>query len=120
MRAGPLSPYDGCMDADSLRGWLDRYVRAWRTNDPEDIAGLFTDDATYDLYFDSSEAFEVWSREALLDRVWGSDYEASPEYLKVFVSRLRAKLRKAGSRLTMVTVRGVGFMLADPDATTDA
>ena len=32
--------------------------------------------------------------DALLTRVWGADYEASPEYLKVFVSRLRAKLRR--------------------------
>ena len=35
-------------------------------------------------------------------RVWGSDYEASPEYLKVFVSRLRAKL---GARVGRSTSR---------------
>ena len=29
---------------------------------------FFTDDATYDLYFDSSESFEVWSREQLARR----------------------------------------------------
>ena len=30
-----------------LTEWLDAYVRAWNTNDPADIAGLFAADATY-------------------------------------------------------------------------
>jgi hypothetical protein len=30
-----------------LTEWLDAYVRAWNTNDPADIAGLFTADAVY-------------------------------------------------------------------------
>ena len=34
-------------DMDALRAWLDRYVEAWRTYDPERIGSLFTDDATY-------------------------------------------------------------------------
>ena len=34
----------------------------------EGPCGYFTDDATYDLYFDSSESFEVWSREQLARR----------------------------------------------------
>jgi ParB/RepB/Spo0J family partition protein len=46
---------------------------------------------------------------ALLDRVWGSEYEASPEYLKVFVSRLRAKLRRPGSPEYIETERGLGY-----------
>ena len=35
------------MDEASVRDWVDRYVHAWGTNDPEDIAALFTDDARY-------------------------------------------------------------------------
>lgn len=27
--------------------WIDGYVRAWNSNDPDDIAALFTDDAAY-------------------------------------------------------------------------
>jgi ParB/RepB/Spo0J family partition protein len=46
---------------------------------------------------------------ALLERVWGSEYEASPEYLKVFISRLRAKLRRPGSPEYIQTERGVGY-----------
>lgn len=35
------------MDADALRSWVDRYRVAWESNEPDDIAGLFTEDATY-------------------------------------------------------------------------
>jgi two-component system KDP operon response regulator KdpE len=51
---------------------------------------------------------------ALLDRVWGSDYQASPEYLKVFISRLRAKLRRPGSPEYIQTERGLGYRFARP------
>ncbi|MEA2498192.1 MAG: hypothetical protein QOH26_597, partial [Actinomycetota bacterium] len=27
--------------------WVDRYVAAWNSNDPAEIADLFTDDARY-------------------------------------------------------------------------
>jgi uncharacterized protein (TIGR02246 family) len=32
---------------DDVQAWVERYVVAWRSNDPDDIAALFTDDATY-------------------------------------------------------------------------
>jgi hypothetical protein len=35
------------MDRDDLRVWVERYVRAWETNDPDDIGVLFTNDARY-------------------------------------------------------------------------
>ena len=34
-------------DLASLTTWIAAYVRAWNTNDPDDIRALFTDDATY-------------------------------------------------------------------------
>jgi two-component system KDP operon response regulator KdpE len=52
--------------------------------------------------------------QALLDRVWGSDNEASPEYLKVFVSRLRAKLRRGGGPDYIQTERGRGYRFVRP------
>jgi hypothetical protein len=30
-----------------LEEWIDRYVRAWSSNDPEEIGALFTEDALY-------------------------------------------------------------------------
>lgn len=35
------------MTHDEVQAWLDRYVEAWRANDPERIGELFTDDAVY-------------------------------------------------------------------------
>ena len=35
------------MDSMALEAWLEGYVRAWETNDPEDVGGLFTEDARY-------------------------------------------------------------------------
>lgn len=35
------------MTRDDVQRWLDRYVDAWRTNDPAAIAALFAEDATY-------------------------------------------------------------------------
>lgn len=34
-------------DLDALSQWVEGYVRAWNTNDPEDIGRLFTADARY-------------------------------------------------------------------------
>jgi uncharacterized protein (TIGR02246 family) len=35
------------IDSTGVAAWIGRYVDAWETNDPEAIAGLFTDDARY-------------------------------------------------------------------------
>ena len=32
---------------DRVTAWVERYVRAWNSNDPADIGALFTDDARY-------------------------------------------------------------------------
>jgi two-component system KDP operon response regulator KdpE len=52
--------------------------------------------------------------EALLDRVWGSDCEASAEYLKVFISRSRSKLRRPGGPEYIETERGRGYRFVRP------
>jgi uncharacterized protein (TIGR02246 family) len=35
------------MESKDVDAWVDRYLRAWTTNDPEHIADLFTEDARY-------------------------------------------------------------------------
>jgi ketosteroid isomerase-like protein len=35
------------MERGDMNSWVERYVRAWRTNRSQDIAGLFTEDARY-------------------------------------------------------------------------
>jgi len=51
---------------------------------------------------------------ALLERVWGTDCDASPEYLKVFVSRVRSKLRRPGGPDYIQTERGRGYRFVRP------
>jgi two-component system KDP operon response regulator KdpE len=53
--------------------------------------------------------------QALLDRVWGADYGATTDYLKVYVSRLRAKLEpdRHGPRY-IETERGLGYRFVRP------
>ena len=35
------------MDEPTVAAWVERYVRAWETNDPATIGGLFTETARY-------------------------------------------------------------------------
>jgi len=66
------------------------------------------------LYHLARNAGHLMPRQALLERVWGSEYNAGPEYLKVFISRLRAKLRRPGGPEYIETERGRGYRFARP------
>ena len=55
-------------------------------------------------------------RKALLDRVWGKDYDATEHYLRVFISRLRSKLETTGRAPLIATERGVGYRFIRPHA----
>jgi ketosteroid isomerase-like protein len=35
------------VDLVAFRGWLERYFAAWASNDPDEVAALFADDAVY-------------------------------------------------------------------------
>jgi DNA-binding response OmpR family regulator len=61
------------------------------------------------LYHLVRNAGHLMPHQALLDRVWGTSYEAGPEYLKVFISRLRSKLRRPGRPEYIETERGRGY-----------
>jgi two-component system KDP operon response regulator KdpE len=52
--------------------------------------------------------------QALLDRVWGDEYGATTDYLKVFVSRLRAKIEPPGGPHFIETERGLGYRFIRP------
>jgi DNA-binding response OmpR family regulator len=66
------------------------------------------------LYHLVRNAGHLLPHQALLDRVWGDDYDASPEYLKVFVSRLRSKLRQPDGPDYIETERGRGYRFVRP------
>jgi two-component system KDP operon response regulator KdpE len=72
------------------------------------------------LYHLARNAGRTLPQRTLLDRVWGEDYDATSEYLKVYVSRLRAKLGHAGGTSYIETVRGLGYRFAHLPATAHA
>lgn len=56
-------------------------------------------------------AGRVWTREALLDRVWGRDIYVDARTVDVHVGRLRKALVRAGGDDPIRTVRGTGYSL---------
>jgi uncharacterized protein (TIGR02246 family) len=55
-------------DLEQVAEWVDRYVRAWNSNDPDDIGALFADDAAY---FTEPFAMPWRGRQAIVDRWLG-------------------------------------------------
>lgn len=58
-----------------------------------------------------SSSGRVLTREVLLQQVWGYDFGGDDRTVDVHVRWLRRKLQDAGSRITIETVRGVGYKL---------
>ena len=54
----------------------------------------------------------VWSREQLLDRVWGRDVYVDTRTVDVHIGRLRKALMAEGGPDPLRTVRGAGYALA--------
>lgn len=54
---------------------------------------------------------QVFSAEALLDRLWKSDAEVSPDTVRVYIKRVREKLEKHGRGNMLKNVHGVGYKL---------
>ena len=62
------------------------------------------------LYFFMKNPGQVFSRESLLDRVWGQDHYVSSRTVDVHVRWLRERMEIDASNPTrLVTVRGVGY-----------
>lgn len=53
----------------------------------------------------------VFTREMLLERVWGYDYEGDEQTLNVHIKRVRERLERLTDEVKIVTVRGVGYKL---------
>lgn len=66
----------------------------------------------YDLFeFLVRNRNRVFSREELLDKVWGFDYTGDIRTVDVHIRRLRSKLDNEGDRSILETVFGVGYVL---------
>ena len=56
---------------------------------------------------------QVFSPEALLDRVWQSDSERSPESLRTLIKKLRRKIDDSGAESMIENVHGVGYRMCE-------
>jgi two-component system, OmpR family, response regulator MprA len=70
------------------------------------------------IEFDLLEMFlrhprQVLTREVLLHRVWGFDFDSGTNSLAVYVGYLRRKTELGGEPRCIHTVRGVGYVLRD-------
>ena len=61
------------------------------------------------LYFLASNYNRVFTRDALLDKVWGFDYLGDSRTVDVHVKRLREKLEGVSDKWVLKTVWGVGY-----------
>ena len=66
------------------------------------------------LYHLARNAGRLMPHQALLVTIWGADYIATTDHLKVFVSRLRRKLAAEGGPSYIETERGLGYRFVRP------
>lgn len=81
---------------------------AWRAKDPLDLT---------QREFDLLEVFmreprRVFSKDHLLELVWGHDFEGGPNIVETYISYLRAKIDRPDAASFIRTVRGVGYGLS--------
>ncbi len=68
------------------------------------------------LYFLASRAGRVFTREALMEQVWGSDRVVDDRSIDSLISRVRRKLEKdASNPRYLQTVWGAGYRFAETD-----
>ena len=61
------------------------------------------------IYFLASNYNRVFTRDQLLDKVWGFDYLGDSRTVDVHIKRLREKLEGASDKWVLKTVWGVGY-----------
>lgn len=55
----------------------------------------------------------VLTREVLMERVWGYDFEGESNVLETYIKQLRQKLEEEGEPRLIHTVRGTGYVLRE-------
>jgi len=60
---------------EDVQAWLDRYVAAWRSNEPADIGDLFSEDAVYRYRPYGGDAHATTGRDAIV-AAWQDEGDA--------------------------------------------
>lgn len=63
------------------------------------------------LYFLMSHSNQVFTREHLIEQIWGFDYEGDERTVDVHIKRLRERFSTWSDDFQIKTVRGVGYLL---------
>ena len=63
------------------------------------------------LYFLATNSMQVFSRDHLIEHIWGVDFEGDERTIDVHVKRLRERFSKLTDDFYIKTVRGVGYLL---------
>jgi DNA-binding response OmpR family regulator len=61
------------------------------------------------LYFLASHPNQVFTRQQLLDQLWGLDFDGDPRTVDVHIKRIREKLGDSNPYWMIKTIRGVGY-----------
>ncbi len=65
------------------------------------------------LSFFMNHPQRVLTRDVLMQKVWGFEYQGESNVLEVYVGYLRQKLEKDGERRLIHTVRGAGYVMRE-------
>jgi len=57
---------------------------------------------------------QVVSKQDLLHKVWGADFDGDPNVVEVYVGYLRRKIDRPFDRHDLETVRGIGYRIGEP------
>lgn len=71
------------------------------------------------LYFLLQHPGRAWTRDQLIDRIWGHDFEGDPRTIDLYVRRLRKQIEvDAADPQCLRTVWGVGYRMCEEGAET--
>lgn len=61
----------------------------------------------------ASQAGRIFTRNDLIEQIWGLDYEGDERTVDVHIKRVRERLRELMATVEIVTVRGLGYKLEE-------
>jgi DNA-binding response OmpR family regulator len=103
-RANPLFEADAILDLPGLKIDLQQYQVIC-----DHQAVVLPRKEMELLYFLAAHANHVFTRQQLLDQLWGWEFEGDPRTVDVHIKRIREKLGEANPYWRVKTIRGVGY-----------
>ncbi|KQL38944.1 hypothetical protein AN960_11625 [Bacillus sp. FJAT-25509] len=61
----------------------------------------------------ASQAGRIFTRNDLIEQIWGLDYEGDERTVDVHIKRIRERLRELKATVEIVTIRGLGYKLEE-------